>query len=192
MGAVPRFVRVGRWSAGSLAMPGAHQRRNGAVAEAILAALPEIWRPRADAIRRGVARAWLPGRFDRRGRWVFDVAHNPDGFAALVETLEAEALPRPVTALVGILRDKPWQAMLERLRPSVDRLWLTTPPSAPQARRWHLDEVAPRMSGDVEVEPDFAAALRRVQRLSGTVLVTGSFHTVGDALARLPGFAPLG
>ena len=25
-----------------------------------------------------------------------------------------------------------------------------------------------------------------------TVIVTGSFHTVGDALARLPGFAPVG
>jgi hypothetical protein len=24
------------------------------------------------------------------------------------------------------------------------------------------------------------------------VLVTGSFHTVGDAMARLPGFQPLG
>ena len=27
---------------------------------------------------------------------------------------------------------------------------------------------------------------------AGTALVTGSFHTVGDALARLPGLTPLG
>jgi hypothetical protein len=26
---------------------------------------------------------------------------------------------------------------------------------------------------------------------AATVIVTGSFHTVGDALARLPGFAPV-
>jgi folylpolyglutamate synthase/dihydropteroate synthase len=42
------------------------------------------------------------------------------------------------------------------------------------------------------VQPDFDLALQDVQRGAGTVLVTGSFHTVGDALARLPGFTPLG
>jgi hypothetical protein len=42
------------------------------------------------------------------------------------------------------------------------------------------------------IEPDFDRALQEVQDGAGTILVTGSFHTVGDALARLPGFAPLG
>ncbi|MBI2404038.1 MAG: hypothetical protein HYV20_15135 [Gemmatimonadetes bacterium] len=42
------------------------------------------------------------------------------------------------------------------------------------------------------IEPDFDRALQDVQQQAGTILVTGSFHTVGDALARLPGFAPLG
>jgi folylpolyglutamate synthase/dihydropteroate synthase len=44
----------------------------------------------------------------------------------------------------------------------------------------------------VVVERDFAAALAAARAGAETVLVTGSFHTVGDALARLPGFAPLG
>jgi hypothetical protein len=34
-------------------------------------------------------------------------------------------------------------------------------------------------------EPDFARALDIVQEGAKTMLVTGSFHTVGDALARL-------
>jgi folylpolyglutamate synthase/dihydropteroate synthase len=41
-------------------------------------------------------------------------------------------------------------------------------------------------------QPDFAAALEQVRRDAAAVLVTGSFHTVGDAMARLPGFRPLG
>jgi hypothetical protein len=45
---------------------------------------------------------------------------------------------------------------------------------------------------DLVVEPEFDLALEQVQRGAGTVLVTGSFFTVGDAMARLPGFAPLG
>lgn len=42
------------------------------------------------------------------------------------------------------------------------------------------------------IQPDFDRALEECQEGAGTVLVTGSFHTVGDALARLPGFTPLG
>jgi folylpolyglutamate synthase/dihydropteroate synthase len=42
------------------------------------------------------------------------------------------------------------------------------------------------------VEPDFDLALSNAGAEGATVLVTGSFHTVGDAMARLPGFAPFG
>jgi folylpolyglutamate synthase/dihydropteroate synthase len=42
------------------------------------------------------------------------------------------------------------------------------------------------------VEEDLDAALAAAASEGGTVLVTGSFHTVGDAMARLPGTAPLG
>jgi dihydrofolate synthase/folylpolyglutamate synthase len=38
---------------------------------------------------------------------------------------------------------------------------------------------------EVEAVRDFAAALGRAESGAGTVLVTGSFHTVGDALALL-------
>ena len=41
-------------------------------------------------------------------------------------------------------------------------------------------------------EPDFDRALADIQVDAQTVLVTGSFHTVGDAMMRLPGLAPLG
>ena len=99
---------------------------------------------------------------------------------------------RPIHALVGILGDKDWRTMLEKVRNAVDRVWLTDPPTAPQERRWDLSEVATVSGPGVLVEPDFDRALQQAQRGAGTVLVTGSFHTVGDALARLPGFAPLG
>ena len=82
--------------------------------------------------------------------------------------------------------------MIETLMGAVDRVWITTPESAPVGRRWDLDAVRERFAGSVTVEPSFALALGQVQLGAGTVLVTGSFHTVGDALARLPGFAPLG
>src|SRR4030095_5450263 len=127
------------------------------------------------------------------GRWIFDVAHNPDGMHVLVATLRAFAPARPLHALVGIRNDKEWRDMLALLAPAVDRLILTVAPSVAPDRRWLLEEVAqwsrarPDESSkpDVVWEPDFARALEVVQEGAKTILVTGSFHTVGDALDRL-------
>jgi dihydrofolate synthase/folylpolyglutamate synthase len=199
---------------GPLGLEGPHQPRNAAVAAALLGALPQAWRPSPEAIAAGFARARVPGRFDRRGRWIFDVAHNPAGIAVLLQALATSRPPRPLHALVGILRDKAWGEMLRPLAGVVDRMWLTMPPTAPVERSWDLKAVetamavaAVKVAGGAGrqvpplpplpplppiVQPDFDLALQDVQRGAGTVLVTGSFHTVGDALARLPGFTPLG
>jgi dihydrofolate synthase/folylpolyglutamate synthase len=175
---------------GRLALAGPHQARNAAVAEAVLGELPPEWRPGPSAVRSAFARARLPGRFDWRGKWIFDVAHNAAGMDAFATALEAAAPPRPVHALVGILADKDADAMLRRLGPLVDVVWLTNPPSAPPERVWDPAPVARGMPQTV-VAPTFDEALAGVQQGARTVVVAGSFHTVGDAMARLPGFAPL-
>ena len=179
---------------GPLSLEGRHQRRNAAVAEAVVAALPAPYRPGPAQVRHGFARARLPGRFDRRGKWIFDVAHNPDAVEILIEALTDAAPPRPLHALAGFLDDKDWRASLARLSGAVDTLWATDAPSAPPNRKWDLDVVrrclAPRIG--IRTEADFGRALVDVQQGAATVLVCGSFHTVGDAMARLPGFAPLG
>ena len=191
LGAAVRVVPPDAEYAGPLALQGRHQRRNAAIARAVLDAVPAGCRPAAAALERGFARARIPGRFDRRGRWIFDVAHNPDGIRVMLQALRETAPARPLHGLVGILRDKAWREMLAALAGAVDRLVLTVPPSAPPERRWKLAEAGRVAAGSV-VEPDFDRALRAAQDGAATVLVTGSFHTVGDALARLPGFAPLG
>lgn len=177
---------------GALGLHGPHQRRNAAVAEAVCASLPGSWRPREEAVRTAFGRARLPGRYDRRGRWLFDVAHNPDGIRTLRAALAAEPPPGPVHALVCILGDKDWATMVGLLRDAVDVLWLTDAPSAPPGRAWDLAEVARSVGPGVRVQPDFDRALVEVVGGAGTALVCGSFHTVGDAMVRLPGFAPLG
>jgi dihydrofolate synthase/folylpolyglutamate synthase len=190
VGAQAVHVDADRHFRGSLRLVGAHQRRNAAVAEAVLSALPDSWRPAPAAVAAGFARAGLRGRFESRGKWIFDVAHNPTGFQSLTATLAEVAPPRPIHALVGILGDKHWREMLDMLMPHVDRLHVTTPPSAPVDRAWSLDSVARAVPGVVAIA-DFDDALNRVQRGAATVIVTGSFHTVGDAMLRLPGFQPL-
>jgi dihydrofolate synthase/folylpolyglutamate synthase len=177
---------------GPLGLPGQHQKRNAAVALAALSALPARFQVGGNDIFEAFAQTTVPGRLDRRGKWLFDVAHNPDGVKALIASMAAMDLPRPIHALVGILGDKDWAEMLPSVRSAVDRAWLTDPPSAPAERRWDIAAVAKKAGAGFSIEKDFDRALSVVQPGAGTVLVTGSFHTVGDALARLPGFAPLG
>lgn len=177
---------------GALRLEGAHQRRNAAVAECVLRALPDPYRPPSEAIAQGFAEARIAGRLDRRGRWLFDVAHNPDGVRALVRALRELDPPRPLHALVSILGDKEWAEMLVLLDQVVDRGILTRAPTA-AGRGWNLewlgrwlrDPGRPPARASWALVPDFEEALEAVQREAGTVLVTGSFHTVGDVMRTL-------
>lgn len=195
--AVLRVVPAGRRWAGPLALAGPHQQRNAAVAAAILEALPDRWRPSPAVTAEAFARVRVPGRVDRRGRWLFDVAHNPDGIRALVATMAGLELPRPIHALVSILGDKAWTEMLPELDHAIDHGVLTVAPTAATRRwdmgwldRWLQRPDRPPARATWTLEPDFGRALARVQEGAGTVLVTGSFHTVGDVMTAL-GMGPV-
>ena len=172
----------------ALGLDGPHQVANASLAVALVEALPARLRPDADAVTAGLAWARVPGRFDRRGRWLFDVAHNPDGMRALVAALRARAVPRPLWAVVAVLRDKAWREMLEILAPAVDGLVLTRANGAPAERAWDLDAAVAWAAGRgirVEAVPAMTEALQTVRSRSALGLVTGSFHTVGDAMTLL-------
>lgn len=164
---------------------GRHQAFNTAFAIALLESAGEPFAPTDGEIVAGLAAVRLPGRFDRRGRYLFDVAHNEDGIRVLVDAMGAAALPRPLAAVVCVLGDKAWRPMLARLATSVDSLVLTHAPSAPADRRWPLDDAVryARDLGAISERADtLEEALERGAALGATVLVTGSFHTVGDAM----------
>jgi dihydrofolate synthase/folylpolyglutamate synthase len=174
---------------------GGHQAANALLAVRLAELVAPAFPLGEPAVRAGLRGARVPGRLDRRGRFIFDVAHNPDGVRALVAALPSVAAPRPLAAVVSVLRDKAWREMLEVLGGAVDRLVLTRAPSAPPERAWDLDEVMAWARGRglvAAARPAFDAALEDAARGAATVLVTGSFHTVGDAMARLPGAPPLG
>jgi len=175
---------------------GVHQATNMLLAVHGAGALPEGLRPSAEAVRRGVASVRWPGRDDvvRRedGTWLFDVAHNAAGIDSLGAVLDRLTLASPRIALVGVLGDKDWRAMLPPLLARVDGAVLTQPPSAPEQRRWDprdaLEVLGPiGEEFDVEVVENFGDALAAARRRAGegTVVVTGSCHTVGDAMAAL-------
>jgi dihydrofolate synthase/folylpolyglutamate synthase len=197
-------VRTERWNWIEVQTPlaGAHQARNAALAVRALELLPDALRPELGEIRAGLQAVRWPGRLQIEHTagisWVFDVAHNVAGVRALTNALPQLELPRPLVALVGVLGDKDWRQMMVPLSETADAMVLTLPRTAPEDRRWDPDVVLAEVAlPRAEVVRDFGEALARARALAGsgpregTVLVTGSFHTVGDALLEL-GLAPYG
>lgn len=167
---------------------GRHQVDNFAFAITLLDAAGGRFRvPLAEAAE-SVRAVRLAGRFQRVGRWIFDVAHNAEGARTVAASLDAVEHETPVAAVLCVLADKDWRAMLDALAPLVARFILTNAPTAPASRQWPLPEVlayATSRGYPAVAEPDFDRALRLGESEGATTLVTGSFHTVGDAMARL-------
>jgi len=169
-------------------LAGAHQASNAVLALLMLRAAGGAYWPGWEVAARTLSRVRLPGRFHLALPWIFDVAHNPDGARVLARTLSRVAPPDPVVAVLCVLDDKDWRGVMEALAPAVAHFVLTDAPTAPTSRAWRLDEAlahARARGWPATAEHDFDRALQSARAHGGTVLVTGSFHTVGDAMARL-------
>ncbi len=105
---------------------------------------------------------------------------------ALAQALTSLDLRGPLALVVAILGDKPWPEMLPPLLALADVSIFTVAPSSPPERRWDASEVAATISSyPVEVIEDFGAALQHASQVASTIVVTGSNHTVGDAMREL-------
>jgi dihydrofolate synthase/folylpolyglutamate synthase len=183
----------------ALRAPGAFQRRNfalaAAAAEAFLGGLE------SDAVVEVAASVTIPGRLEivaHDPTTILDVAHNPDGAAALAEALPAVTGGKPVFACVGILSDKVAEAMLRALAPALehvvctelpaDRLRASGRPGAHSRPAAELAEICSRLDLAAEIVTDPAAALARARELAaardGVALAAGSHYLLGAAWTR--------
>ncbi len=174
-------------------LPGPIQVANAATALMALYQLRDRLPLTRDAIVRGLRSAHLPGRFQRvadgRGfEWVLDVAHNPAAAATLAANLRALPVTGRTLAVFGMLGDKDVPAVVGALRGTVDE-WFAASPEGPRAidaaelqRRAATAGVNSLPAGTVPEAMERAAAAARP---GDRIVVFGSFHTVGPALAAL-------
>jgi dihydrofolate synthase/folylpolyglutamate synthase len=139
---------------------------------------------------RGLRTAALPARFQmlRRGRAtvILDIAHNPAAAARLVDTIEASAAPRPRIFVAGIMADKDCAAMIARYRRAGDTLILCRPDTPRAASIEQLEEAArehwPCAAMQRAGSPRDAYRRALEAAGAGSVIVTGSFFTVGEVM----------
>lgn len=132
----------------------------------------------------------LLGRFQRVGNVIYDVAHNPEGGQALAANLAAVVPPRPLYAVLCVLADKDWRGIIDALSGVVDTFVITNAPSAPEGRIWRIEEAHKYVQEkglQGVIETDLHTAVELAKAKAKTVVVTGSFHTVGDSWIKQDG-----
>jgi dihydrofolate synthase/folylpolyglutamate synthase len=175
-------------------LPGRHQGENAAVAIAALEYLEGFLSERGvtisdEAVQEGIKGARLPGRIQvisENPEVIIDVAHNPAAAEALAAYMGA--LPKAPTAVVlGMMTDKDIKGVIAALIGIADRLFLARPEVDRAAEIDTLERTAKGLGADYSRHDSVAAALtaaREWARENGRVLVTGSFHTVEEAVTR--------
>lgn len=138
-----------------------------------------------EALRNGLQRAALPGRFQtvsESPRLILDVAHNPHAAAYLAGRLAEQ--PRQggkVRAVVGMLKDKDIAGTLACLSPQVDE-WYCAPLEGPRGAS--VEELAshlPQARRFDDVESAWRQAMQEAAP-QDIVIVCGSFHTVAHVM----------
>jgi dihydrofolate synthase/folylpolyglutamate synthase len=172
----------------SIPFLGAHQAANAATAYAAL----EIYdkdglKVNQDAIKRGFAKAFWPGRFEiiqPSPPVILDCAHNRDSALKVQQTLDEYYPGKPVILVFGASEDKDIQGMFIELLPRVKEL-IAVKSFHPRAiEPDKLVEMARSFGLEVDCIENIPEAVEKALQLTGEnglVLVTGSIFVVAEA-----------
>ena len=178
----------------NVALAGRHQQQNAALAIAALRAGKIAVTD--DAIARGLASVDWPARFQLWDeRTIIDGAHNPGGAHVLAETWREQFGAERATIILAVLRDKNVAEIGRILAPIGARFILPQIRAEralpPDELAWHLAAITPSFPtaspARTSIAPSFADALESARATPERVLITGSLHFAGEALAVLRG-----
>jgi dihydrofolate synthase/folylpolyglutamate synthase len=184
-----RIVRAPADPGVPVGAPGLFQRRNFALARAAAGAY--LGRLDEPAVARAATEVRVPGRLQVIAQdpvTIVDSAHNPDGIAALVQSLPEVAGPgaKRLVAVLSILDDKDAAGMLAGLLAVCQAVVFTSSQNPRALPPPTLQSLARQLDGPpAEIVPDPQAALDRARQLagpSGAVVAAGSIYLVADLL----------
>jgi dihydrofolate synthase/folylpolyglutamate synthase len=145
------------------------------------------------AIRRGLAQARWPGRFqllEASPPVILDGAHNPGGARALADSLTTYFPGARFAFVLGMSADKDLAGILAPLLPLAERVAFTASANPRAAAPARLAELArhlgPLPASRVTTAADPAAALAWARAAGGPVCVAGSLYLIGAVLAPRP------
>lgn len=172
---------------------GPHQAANAALVYGLLVILRRegiLWRT-VDLIE-GLNRVEWPGRLELipgKPSFLLDGAHNPDGCLALVKSLEELFPGKTITAVVGIMDNRPVEEMAAILAPKLGKVVATLVPDPKAAPTARIAAAFRRLGVEAVEMPDPQQAFQAVLTAAGDspVLLTGSLYLIGALRPYLTG-----
>lgn len=167
---------------------GVHQKQNAAVAiAAVQAANIGLTDP---AVARGLMSVEWPARFQKwDDQIIIDGAHNPAAANVLAATWREIFGEQTATLILGVLADKDATGICQALAPIAEQIIL--PPirsergMPPEQLAKICRSIAPQLPHSIT--PSIEEAISRARANPSPILLTGSLHFAGDALAFLQG-----
>ena len=164
-------------------MSGLYQMKNAALAIEIARNMkfPE------DMIADGIRDAKWDGRFEvlsKEPYFIIDGAHNVDAIKQLAETVKISFTNEPINFIIGVLKDKEYEKMMEIIAPLAKRIFTITPPNArgmdgaelaEEIRKWHGDVVSCE-----SIEEAVTMAMDEGRETGCATLALGSLSYLGE------------
>jgi dihydrofolate synthase/folylpolyglutamate synthase len=178
---------------------GAYQKQNAALAIAAIHAAKFASRTDSSrgeiniddsAIRKGLSSVEWPARFQRWDeRTVIDGAHNPAAVRVLAQTWREVFGNQRATLILAILSDKNLRGICEALAPIAEFFLLPKIRSERAAPPRELAKVLSTImpSPPYSITPSISETLEFARARPNPILITGSLHFAGEALAHLRG-----
>lgn len=165
---------------------GRHQAKNAVLAVKAAEVLKNKgWNMSEDVIRKGLRSAKWPGRFEvisRNPVFIIDGAHNPEGAAVLKKTLDEYFPGRPLTFIMGVVRDKDYSKMMATVLPGCRRLFAVAPNSPRALPAAVLAKNAENYCKNVQISDTIEMAIRTsIQTCSPDEVICafGSLYYIG-------------
>ncbi|WPK10795.1 folylpolyglutamate synthase/dihydrofolate synthase family protein [Lysinibacillus louembei] len=158
------------------AMEGIHQQNNAALA--ITASKLVLRELREEAVRVALHRAKWQGRFERFGtNLILDGAHNSEGTAALIQTLQQVEPNKKYHFLYAALQDKDHAVSIQIMEQVATALYFTTI----QMPRAMSAQALAAQSPNSHIVEDWAKFLAEQQLAEDELLIiTGSLYFIGE------------
>jgi len=176
-------------------LPGKHQKENIGLA---LAACELIFRQlnsedssrslSKDIVKKGLANTKWPGRLEivrQNPLLILDGAHNLNAAKVLGEYLASELKGKKLTLVLGILDDKPYEKMLQKLVPLAHRIIITKAEIDRSLDPLILKKAAEQLTENsvkiISKVKDAVSHALKTSEPDDAICVAGSLYVVGEA-----------
>lgn len=140
----------------------------------------------AESIAKGFGKAYIPARLERvqdKPLVIIDGGHNLDCANAVRRFVDSNLAEKRKVAVIGMMKDKEWDRVLEKVAPPFDEIIITRPEGTRAQNTFELSKEAGRYNQSVSVCENpcdaFSLALSKCGD-EDALIVFGSFYLAGE------------